>query len=99
MFHPHVTLARIEETAGEPVPTFEQLVAPFAGRDCGVSQVREVILYESRNQPDGVDYIPRARIPLDTRARQRTEQGDRTGPSGEPRGEGIDPAPKSDLPS
>src|SRR5262249_34021672 len=43
-FRPHVTIGRVKEGRG----SLADLIAKYADRDCGTSQIREVVLYQSK---------------------------------------------------
>ncbi|HVZ24249.1 MAG TPA: RNA 2',3'-cyclic phosphodiesterase [Vicinamibacterales bacterium] len=60
-YTPHLTLARVRETAGlKSAPLFERLGTTALG----VSRVSAVTLFESRLSPKGPTYVPLQRTPL-----------------------------------
>jgi RNA 2',3'-cyclic 3'-phosphodiesterase len=59
-FRPHVTIGRVKDGKG----SLADLIGKYAERDCGTSQIREVVLYQSKLRAQGAEYIARARIPL-----------------------------------
>jgi 2'-5' RNA ligase len=54
-FHPHLTVARVKE--GGPIAWQSEV-------DLGMSQVSEMVIYESRTTSKGSEYTARARVPL-----------------------------------
>jgi 2'-5' RNA ligase len=59
-FHPHITIGRVKDGDG----SIEAVVAKHAAAECGTSNIREVVLYESKLRAQGAEYLAHARIPL-----------------------------------
>ncbi len=59
-FSPHVTIGRVKDASGG----VEGIFAPLRQTDFGISQVREVILYESIMKSSGSEYVALFRLPL-----------------------------------
>lgn len=57
-FHPHLTVGRVKEQADGAQ------VAWSSEADLGMSQVHEIVIYESRTAQKGAEYLARARLPL-----------------------------------
>src|SRR5262249_49463421 len=56
----HLTIGRVKEGRA----SLEDVIQNYAGRDCGASTIREVVLYESRLRAKGAEYVARARVPF-----------------------------------
>jgi RNA 2',3'-cyclic 3'-phosphodiesterase len=59
-FRPHVTIGRVKEGKA----SLTDLIAKYAERDLGTSQIREVVLYQSKLRAQGAEYLARGRIPF-----------------------------------
>jgi 2'-5' RNA ligase len=58
-FHPHVTVGRVKEQKGAL-----DGAAWASDAEWGVSQMSEIVLYESRTLRAGAEYVARARVPI-----------------------------------
>lgn len=61
-FHPHFTLGRIKEIHKKEA--LERLLNEFKGYEFYQFVVREIIFYESILKPEGPEYLPLTKIPL-----------------------------------
>jgi 2'-5' RNA ligase len=59
-FKPHITIGRVKEGRG----SLADVITKYADRDCGTSQIREVVLYQSKLRAQGAEYLARARVAL-----------------------------------
>jgi 2'-5' RNA ligase len=59
-FRPHLTIGRVKEGNG----SVQEILDKYGDRDCGVSAVREVVVYESKLRARGAEYVARARVAL-----------------------------------
>ncbi len=61
-YRPHLTLARAPERSGEQ--QLARCIAALGEVDLGASEVREVVLYQSKLSPKGATYTALVRAPL-----------------------------------
>lgn len=59
-FSPHLTLGR----SRGPLPAVRTVLDPYRERACGLLQVEQMVLFESRLQPAGAIHLPRKTVIL-----------------------------------